>query len=217
MADYFLMLGAEDFERRVRPALSASRRLRTFEPCRALCAGLTPAARTYVERYHVGSDEPLVRRVAAGLPFNRDAWKALVGEVLLVTAVEIPEFQTSEETLCRLLAPEHGAETITNRERLPPILQAHRGSRDLTFGAVAYRPDHAGYNNTAHVARLAAYLAAVQPERWTADDLVGLPGAESVGDREEELAFAREWFPALADLFQRARERRCVLVHESIY
>jgi hypothetical protein len=217
MADYFLTLHAEDFEGRARPALAAGRRLRSFEPCRALCAGLVPAARAYAERYHVGGEEPLVRRVAAGLPFSREAWKALVGEVLLVTAVEIPELQTCEETLCRLLASGCGGEGLGDRERLPPILQAHRGSRDLTFGGVAYRPDHAGYNSTADVARLADYVAEVRPERWTPADLIGLPGAEGGEDREEELALAREWFPALADLFRRARERGCVLVHESIY
>ena len=63
------------------------------------------------------------------------------------------------------------------------------------------------------MARLADWLAAVRPERWTPTDLASLAGAES----EEELAFAREWFPALADLFRRARESSCVLVHESIF
>ena len=149
-----------------------------------------------------------MHRVAAGLPFDRDAWRALVGEVLLFTAAEIPEFQTCEETLCLLLAPEAYGKEIAERERLPPILQAHRGSRDLTFGAVAYRPEHAGYNNAADVARLAEYLTAVRPERWTPADLIALPGAEGEEEREEELAFAREWFPALADLFRRARRTR---------
>jgi hypothetical protein len=217
MADYFLMLDAAAFEGRVRPVLAASRRLRSFDPCRALCADLAPAARAYAERYHVGGDDSLVDRVAAGLSFDRGAWRALVGEVLLFTAVEIPELQTCEETLALLLAPEQGSKDITQREKLPPILQAHRGSRDLTFGAAVYRPEHAGYNHAADVARLADYLAAVRPERWTPADLAGLAGAESDEERAEELAFAREWFPALADLFRRARERGCVLVHESIF
>ena len=64
------------------------------------------------------------------------------------------------------------------RESLPPILQAHRGSRDLTFGAAVYRPEHAGYNNAADVARLADYLAAVRPEHWTPADLAGLAAGE---------------------------------------
>ena len=96
-----------------------------------------PAAHAYAERYHVGGDDPLLRRVADGMAFDRDAWRVLVGEVLLFTAAEIPEFQTCEETLCLLLAAEHYGKDIAERECLPPILQAHRGSRDLTFGAVA--------------------------------------------------------------------------------
>ena len=115
MADYFMMLDATAFEGRVRPALAASRRLRSFDPCRPLCADLASAARAYAERYHVGGDEPLVARVAGGLSFNRDAWRALVGEVLLFTAVEIPEFQSCEETLALLLAPEQEGKDITER------------------------------------------------------------------------------------------------------
>jgi len=93
---------------------------------------------------------------------------------------------------------------------LAPIQQAHRGTRDLTFGAAVYRPEHAGYNNVENVSRLADYLAAVRPQEWTPTDLIGLKGAEDGAEREEELAFAREWFPALADLFRRARERGAV-------
>jgi len=204
MADYFLMLDAAAFEGRTRPALAASWRLRSFDPCRAPCAELVPAARAYAERYHVGGDEPMLARVAAGLPFDRDYWRALVAEVLLCTAVEIPEFQTCEDALGLLLAP-------------GPIRHAHRGTRDLTFGAAVYRPDHAGYNNAGDVARLADYLAAVRPSEWTPDALIGLPGAGDEEERAEELAFAREWFPSLADLFRRARERGCVLVHERLY
>ena len=202
MADYFLMLDAAAFEGRIRPALAASRRSHGFDPCRALCAELVPAARAYAERYHVGGDEPMPARVAAGLPFDRDYWRALVAEVLLCTAVEIPEFQTCEDALCLLLAP-------------GPIRQAHHGTRDLTFGATVYRPDRAGYNNAGDVARLADYLAAVRPSEWTPDALTGL--ADDEEERAEELAFAREWFPSLADLFRRARERGCVLVHEDLY
>jgi hypothetical protein len=217
MADYFLMLDAAAFEGRTRPILAASWRQRSFAPCRSFCAGLLPAASAYAEQYHVGAEKPLLARVAEGLSFDRDRWRALVGEVLLFAAVEIPEFQTCEETLCRLLAPEHYRDAVEQRERLAPIQQAHRGTRDLTFGAAVYRPEHAGYNNAADVVRLADFLAAVRPAHWTAADLIGLRGAEDEAEREEELAFAREWFPALGDLFRRARERGGILVHESIY
>jgi hypothetical protein len=36
-------------------------------------------------------------------------------------------------------------------------------------------------------------------------------------DAEDEIAFARDWFPVLADLFRRVRERGQVIVHERIY
>jgi hypothetical protein len=217
MADYFLMLDAAAFEGRARPALAASWRQRSFAPCRSLCTELIPAASAYAVQYHVGADEPLLARVAEGLSFDRDRWRAIVGEVLLFTAVEIPEFQTCEETLCRLLAPEHYREAVDQRERLAPIQQAHRGTRDLTFGAAVYRPEHAGYNNTADVSRLADFLTAVRPENWTPADLVGMRGVEDEAEREEELAFALDWFPSLVDLFRRARQCGAVLVHESIY
>ncbi len=210
MSDYFLVLDALLLGDQIRPALTAAWRQRSFDPCRGLCNSLLPAARAYAERYHVGSDEPLMSRVVAGLPFDRAFWRALVGEVLLFAAAEVPELQTCEETLVRLLAPG------TDPWQRPPIVQAHRGSRDLTFGAVVYRPDYAGYNNRTDVARLADYLASVRPERWTAADLAAVEGI-SEEDAADEVEFAREWFPVLADLFCRVRERGQVLVHERMY
>jgi hypothetical protein len=197
MADYFLLLAAADFEARARPALAECWRRRTFEPARALCAGLLPAARAYAERYHTGPEPPLLAAVADGLPFDRGRWRAVVGEVLLFQAAEIPEIQTAEEALARLLDP-------------VLVRQAHRGSRDLTFGAAVYRPDHAGYNDRADVARLAAALSAARPETWSATQLSG-------EDAEEELEYVREWFPALADLYRRAQQRGQVVVIESIW
>ena len=105
----------------------------------------------------------------------------------------------------------------TERGRLVPIRQAHRGARDLTFGPAVYRPEHAGYDDPADVARLADYLASVRPEAWTTADLVGLPGADDEVDRADDLAFAREWFPALADLYRRARDRGQVVIHERLF
>ena len=119
MADYFLLLDAASFEGRTRPALAAGWRQRSFDPCRPLCADLMPAARAYAQRYHVGGEEPLLSRVADGLPFARARWRGLAAEVLLYTAVEIPEFQTCEETLCLLLAPDRMG--VEERSRLAPI------------------------------------------------------------------------------------------------
>jgi hypothetical protein len=215
MADYFLVHDRASFENDIRPALGASWRQRSFGPCRAVCAALAPAAVAFAQRYHTAAHESFVARMAAGLPFDRAFWRMLAGEVLLVAAAEIPEVQTCPDTLCRLLAG--GAEPDLPRERMPPILQAHRGSRDLTFGTAVYRPEHAGYNNAADVARLAKYLAAVRPEAWTPDALCGAEAADDAEARADELAFAREWFPALCDLYQQAHRRGRVIVLESIW
>jgi hypothetical protein len=217
MADYFLCLDAETFLNRIRPALADSWRKRSFDPCRSLCNDLLPAAQEYNHRYHTGEDESFIARVAEGIPFDRACWRHLVGEVLLFAAVEIPEFQSNAETLCCLLAPEQYRRPAISREQLAPIVQVFRGSRDVTFGAAVYRPDRAGYNDLDDVARLAAYLAAVEPQRWTVDDLLPLGDLADDDERADELAFVREWFPVLVELYQRSQAEKRVLVIENIY
>jgi hypothetical protein len=207
MSDYFLVLDAALLEEQIRPALAASWRQRSFAPCLDLCRALLPAARDYWERYHVGPDEPLLSRVVAGLEFDRPFWRALVGEVLVFAATEIPELQTCQETLVQLVGPG------TDRAQPSPLDQAHRGSRDLTLGAAVYRPDHVGYNNRDDVARLADYLASLRPAEWSPVRLAGLTEEDAV----DELEFAREWFPVLVDLFRRANDRGQVLIHERMY
>jgi hypothetical protein len=217
MAEYFLCLDAETFLKRIRPALADGWRLRSFEPCRSLCKDLLPAARDYTQRYHLGEEETLVAKVAGGFPFDRTCWRLLVGEVLLFAAVEIPEFQSNAETLCCLLAPEQYGQGVMVREQFAPIQQVLRGSRDVTFGTAVYRPEHAGYNGPDDVARLADFLAAVQPRDWTVDDLRPLPDLKDDDERADELAFVREWFPVLVDLYQRTRAEQRVLVIENLY
>jgi hypothetical protein len=216
MADYFLVLDGDFFERDVRPALAVAWRRRDFGSCRELCARLLPSARAYAERYHLADHESLLELVAdRGLAFDRTYWRSLVGEVLLFTAAEIPELQTCPDTLCRLLAP-GACDAALPREQLPPIRQAHEGSRDLTFGTAVYRPEHAGYNNAADVARLADYLAGIDPARWSVAGL-GAREGEDADDLPDELDFAREWFPVLAALYRRCRESGHVIIHETIY
>lgn len=215
MAEYFFLLDAALFENRIRPALAESWRCRSFEPCRSLCESLLPAARAYAERFHI-SDEPLLARVPAGMVFDRSIWRTLVGETLLFAAVEIPEFQVCAETLCCLLAPQHYRQEIVERTKLAPIQQAHFGSRDLMFGAAVYRPEFAGYNHTADVQRLSAYLQDVRPETWAFADLRDLRDVDDT-ERADELEFAREWFPALVEMYRHAAAHRYVIVHENIY
>ena len=69
---YFLLHDAARFHEALRPALAEAWRRRSFEPCRALCSALAPAAVGFAERYHTGHDESLLARVTRGaVPFDR--------------------------------------------------------------------------------------------------------------------------------------------------
>jgi hypothetical protein len=206
---YFLLHDAARFHQEIRPALSATWRRRGFEPARPLCAALAPAAVAFAERYHTGNDESLLSRVAGGaaVPFDRDVWRLLVGEVLLYGAASVPELLTAPDTLAHLLA--------AGDDDAAPIRQAHRGSHPLVFGGGFYRPDAAGYNDVADVARLADYLAAVDDARWSVGDLAGLPDLNDE-ERAEELEFARELLPPLAGMYREARAAAQVVVCEAL-
>jgi hypothetical protein len=204
LADYFLVLDAALFEQEMRPALADAWRLRSFAPCRPFCSALLPRVSEFSSRYHTSEGEPLTAQVVEGLPFQRDFWRALVGELLFYAAADIPEIQTCPDTLACLLAGE--ARTA--------IRQAHFGSRDLTFGPAVYRPDQCGYNNRADVRRLADFLVTVDPGRWQADDLAALAELAGAEERQEELDFARCWWPPLAELYRQAAEKNRVIVHE---
>jgi hypothetical protein len=168
----------------------------------------------FAERYHTGRDEILLAKVVAGLPFEREFWSALASEVLWFGATEIPELQTAPDTLCCLLAPERFAEGAVPRERFAPIQQAHYGTRELVFGGRFYRPEQVGHNDAADVVRLASYLASVDPRRWTAADLAPLAELADEEERAEELEYVRDWFPALLELYDRARNREEIVICE---
>jgi hypothetical protein len=207
---YFLLHDAPRFHHVIRPALGDAWRRRSFEPCRDLCAELVPAAADFAERYHTGSDEPLLAQVVRGLPFDRHFWRLLAGEVLLYAADAVPEVTAAPDSLRCLLAPERPGPIL--RADFAPIDQAHFGARDLVFGGAFYRPDAAGYNDADDVARLADYPAAVEPTRWTAADLAALDLSEE--ERADEVEFARDAFAALRELYLGARARGQVVVCE---
>jgi hypothetical protein len=216
MSLYFLLLDAGPFHAEMVPALAAAWRQGSFAPARTLCARLLPAARVFAERYHLGPEEPLLAGVAAGgaTPFDRDLWRLLAGEALLYAAAEIPEPPAAPAALACLLAPEAFRRWPLPRAEFAPIQQAHHGSRDLVFGGF-YRPDHAGWNDSADVVRLADYLAGVDPGRWAAAELAALPEVPAE-DRAEELAFAGDCLAALRELYERARGRGQVVVCETL-
>lgn len=214
MPVYYMLHDAERFQGQIQPAFAASWRQRSFEPCRALCQSLADAAKDFSERYHLGAGELLLSQAACGLHFSPASWRALVGEVLLYGAAEVPEIQIAPDTLCCLLAPDKYLANWVPREQFAPIQQAHHGSRDLVFGTGYYRPEHAGYNDSDDVTRLARYLQAVNPDQWTLISLALLRDVQDDEERADELEFAREWFPVLSELYQRAEERKQIVVCE---
>src|SRR5580693_8122046 len=127
MSLYFLVHESQLFEEEIRPALAASWKRRDFGPCRSLCARLLPIAREFAVRYHLGAEDPMIARVAEDLPFDRLYWQHLVGELLWFASVEIPELETSADTLSCLLAAGNTWDVTTPRASLPPIMQAHQG------------------------------------------------------------------------------------------
>src|SRR5262249_41971766 len=120
------------------------------------------------------------------------------------------------ETLCCLLAPEIYRQESVPRTCFAPIQQAHFGTRELLFGTRCYRPEQAGYNDTDDVARLRLYLAPQDPDQLTIADLADLREITDEDERQEELEFAREWYPALLELYQRAAARRQIIVCENL-
>lgn len=211
MPAYYMLLDAGRFTDDIRPALAASWRLRSFEPCRSLAATLTAELQQFAEKYHTDPSAFLLTQIQEGMPFDRHIWRLLVGETLLYAATAIPEFQTAPETLTCILAPGHDA---VRRDQSAPIQQAHFGSRDLSFGTATYRPDAAGLNELEDVRRLHAYLCGLDPRAWTPADLAGLPGEHTENDLQDELDFARDWLPALQELYQQAANQEQVIVYE---
>jgi hypothetical protein len=196
---YFLIHDATVF-RRIEAAFSASWRQREFGPVIELAAELDPALTAFTERFHLTSDErPLLTQLNVGRPFDRRLWRHVAGEALLYAAADAPAFQTTPETLAFLVA-------FDQRELLR---QAHAGSRDLDFDGLPYRPGHAGLNDTADVARLADELARIDPADWNG-------AAFSEDEPAEELAFARECFAALREMYDQAWQRGQVVVCEDI-
>src|SRR5262245_12650498 len=126
---YFLLHDADAFHRRIAPALAASWHRHSFAPVVALVDELSAALAAFAERYHLtGDEEPLLRHITKGQPFDRRLWRHLAGEMLLYAAADAPPLQTAPDVLAWLVRID-GAE---------PIRQAHFGSRDVDFGGVAY-------------------------------------------------------------------------------
>lgn len=208
---YFFLHDADHFEHTLRPALAACWRRREFGACRPLWQALGTRYQAWRDRGFLGPDQPLLQQAAGVLTFDRHVWRALVGEVLLCAAEEVPDVPTAPETLCWLLGPRRRAGGFIRRQ-FSLIEQAHFGTSDLILGGGWYRPEHAGCNAPADVLRLRGYLATVDPARWTPDLLNDLPDMDE--ERDEELALARDCLAALRALYERAAASGWLVVCE---
>ena len=97
---------------------------------------------------------------------------------------------------------------------MPTVLveRLHRGSRELTFGGIPYRPDRAGLHDTADIAELAITLGMTDPDRWSAESVCNV----SPDERADELAFARQCFADLRAMIETARANSRIIVCEEI-
>jgi len=204
---YFYLLERSFFQRLMSPVIAESLRQRSFAPCVGLC-------RAVLERAPSAPADALVRAVPSGLSFHRDYWHGLIGECLVLGASDVPRLQTTAETLCCLLAPAHYRAGERSRRDFAPIQQAHLGTRDLVFGAGFYRPDNAGWNAQEDIERLLAYFRTIDPSRWQPEDLTPMPDFNDDAERAEEIAFARDWWPGLVEMYEGARASDWIVVCE---
>ncbi len=206
---YFYLLEGRFYREVMAPALASAYRQRSWVACGDLCR------RLLAENDEIPPDS-LIRAVLAGLRFERLFWQGLVGECLVHGASAIPRFATAPASLCCLLAPDNYRHPDLPRAGYAPIQQVHFGTRELRFGAGYYRPDHAGINNEADVDRLAGYLASVDASAWTADQLKPIRELSDDAECADELAYVRDWWPSLVELYQEARAKNWIVVCEEV-
>lgn len=204
---HFYLIREEWFKNEVIPALTSSWRRRNFAPITELGRKLAAFSGNDPPQSYDSRTQPISQPGVETTGFCPDWWELRVAEALLASVSKLPEIETPLESWSRLLRQE----LADRRELFSPIQQAVLGNRDL-FLSRYYRPENAGWNDRDDVCRLAAWLGTVDPNSWVADDLNHL----SLEDRGEELAYAQEWFPLLAEMYEGAEKDGFVILCERI-
>jgi hypothetical protein len=204
---YFMAIPEAWFHVKLSGSLRTCWRQRSFTPAVEICRELAESARSFVQRGGEADTPPLTLLVPRRLAFDLERWRTLAGELMLFGAAALPELETPLESYAVVL----GLEMPCFRGDFTPLQQAILGGRDLRFGA-GYRPDQAGWNDLADIRRLRSWLDGIDPENWSSAGLTHLPPEE----RADELAFLREWFPSLRDVYRRCEQARWVLVSEEL-
>src|SRR5260370_24420308 len=128
---YFFLIDAKLFQIKVAHALEASRVAQSFAPARALCRELNSHAKALGQQGLHGPADSLVQKLATGsVPFRRDLWRLLVGEVILLATAEMPEIETPMDTLAALLH----LQLEVDRPAFSPLQQCILASQYLAFG-----------------------------------------------------------------------------------
>src|ERR1700730_16020021 len=130
MPIYFYVHDPGWFHAEFLPALTSSRRRKSFVPCLPLCRTLLPSVERFSEYYHLGAEVPLLCRLSSDMEFDKDLWRLLVGELLIFGAVAIPEMSQAPQTLCHLASAGAGVLDPLQRADFEPMQQAHLGTRD---------------------------------------------------------------------------------------
>lgn len=205
MPPYFYLLDTSFFLETALPTLAACQRGHTFAPLIAVLPFLRIPAGDYS-----------ILGQAEAMPFDRHVLQAVVGQVLIFGARDMPRLPLDPPSVVALLAPDQFGHPATDRSSLAPIQQVFWGSRDLMIGNKAFRPYHVGWNNADDVRRLSNYLESVVPDAWSPEALLPVPTLPQAEDRAEELALIRDWWPELVSLYRRAYEERGVVVCEEV-
>jgi len=160
---------------------------------------LYPVIETFGQQYQLTSAERPLFFECAGKPFDRRLWRHFAGELLLYAAAETPDFPIAPELLSQFIPPDL-------------VERLHRGSREVTFDGVPYRPGQAGLHDVADIAELAVELAAINSLLWTADVLSDLADDE----RDDDLTFARQCFEKLREMVASAQQHGQLIVCENV-
>jgi hypothetical protein len=211
---YFLLFDPRKFKKLARP-LGEGWARRALDPLQLVCRDLRAAADKFADRFGMTAGDLVITQALRGVALDRNLWRTLIGEILLMTAEEVPEIETAPQALTCLLAPHRYRERVGQRECYAPIEQAHFGSRDLVFGHAYYRPEHAGWNDVEDVARLAQYFTGIDPSVWQVSYLAELRDIDPE-DRADELDYARQCFGALQGLYRGAADCGRIVVCEEI-
>jgi len=201
---YFYVLDGAFFAEVLGPGLAASWRVKSFAAAGPLCRRLLATA--------VLPENSVIRLVADGLPFDRHVWQALVGESLVLGASSVPRLEVAPRSLVALLAPERLDQDSPRRD-FSQVEQIHYGSRDLHLGTY-YRPEYVGWNDAADIKRLTEWMRGIDPGTCSADALARLPEFADAEERAEELAYVKDWWPPLVELYAGAETRGEVVVCE---